>query len=55
MPTPSWTYNRLTRNINDIETVMSHMDKETVDYRKLHSVVQSLTNLAVLIKKEKKK
>lgn len=54
MPTPSWTYNRLVRNINDIETVMTHLDEESADYKKLKSVAQSLTGLAVIVKKEKK-
>ena len=55
MATPKWTYNRLVRNINDIEVVMSHMDEESDDYKKLKSVTQSLTGLAVLVKKEAKK
>lgn len=54
MPTPSWTYNRLVRNINDIEVVMSHMDEQSTDYKKLKAVTQSLTGLAVMVKKEKK-
>ena len=55
MATPKWTYNRLVRNINDIEVVMSHMDEESDDYKKLKSVTQSLTGLAVMIKKEAKR
>ena len=55
MATPKWTYNRLVRNINDIETVMTHLDKDSEDYKKLKSVTQSLTGLAVLVKKEVKK
>lgn len=55
MATPKWTYNRLVRNINDIETVMTHLDESSEDYKKLKSVTQSLTGLAVLVKKEAKK
>ena len=54
MATPKWTYNRLTRNINDIQTVMSHMDKDSEDYKKLAHVSQSLTGLAVVIRKDQK-
>ena len=54
MPTPKWTYNRLTRNINDIEVVMTMLDQDSAEYKKLKSVVQSLTGLAVMVKKENK-
>lgn len=52
MATPKWTYNRLIRNINDIETVMADMDQDSAHYKKLKSVVQSLNGLAVIVKKE---
>ena len=55
LATPKWIYNRLVRNINDIETVMTHLDEGSEDYKKLKSVIQSLTGLAVLVKKEAKK
>lgn len=53
MPTPRWTYNRLIRNINDIESVMAILSQDSAEYKKLKSVTQSLTGLAVMFKKEK--
>lgn len=55
MPTPSWTYNRLIRNINDVETVMATLDPDSDNYKKLRSVSQSLNGLAVMVKKEQRK
>ena len=55
MPTPSWTYNRLMRNINDIQTVMTTLDESSEEYKKLQKVSQSLTGLAVVVRKDQKK
>lgn len=55
MPTPSWMYNRLMRNINDIQTVMTALDESSEEYKKLHKVSQSLTGLAVVVRKDQKK
>ncbi len=53
MPTPKWTYNRLTRCINSVGEVMYKIkDIDEASYKKLHNVYQSLTGLAVMIKKE---
>ena len=54
MATPKWIYNRLMRNVNDVETVMTSLDKDSAEHKKLKSVAQSLTGLAVLVKKEAK-
>jgi len=54
MATPKWTYNRLMRNIDAIEQVMVTMDKESKNYKDLSRVVQSLTGLAVVVRKDQK-
>ena len=54
MATPKWTYNRLMRNIDAIEQVMVTMDKESKNYKDLSRVVQSLTGLAVVMRKDQK-
>ena len=53
MPTPSWTYNRLTRCLNTLSEAMEAVkDKDYEAYKKLKTVYQSLTGLAAMIRKE---
>ncbi len=53
MPTPKWTYNKLSAYLNSISEVMYHIKKEhPEDYAILKEVYHDMTLLAVVVKKE---
>ena len=53
MPTPKWTYNKLSACLNSISEVMYHIKEERPEeYAILKEVYYDMTLLAVAVKKE---